>query len=196
MDFHALVSGARTCRRYHGERRLEEGTLPWLVDCARLSPCGGNMQSLRFLAVSSPEKCERFYPALAWAAYLKDWPGPVEAERPTGYVVILVPLSKEDRTPPNTMIDVGIAAQSMQLAAWSRGIGACMFRSFSSKSIAEVLPVPEDYEVAMVLAFGHALEERRLVPVGEDESIRYYRDASGVHYVPKRALKEVLLGEF
>ena len=196
MDFHDLTLGARTCRRYQGNRRLEEGTLGWLVDCARLSPSAGNMQPLRYLAVSSPEKCREFYPALAWAAYLKEWPGPEEAERPTGYIVILMLKTAGDKIPPNTMIDVGIAAQSIQLAAWSKGIGACMFRSFSSKAIAEALPVPDDYEIALVISLGYALEERRIAPVGQDESIRYYRDEKGVHFVPKRDLKDLLLGEF
>ena len=36
-------------------------------------------------------------------------------------------------------------------------------------------------------------EEVVLVPVKEDGDVRYYRDENQVHYVPKRALEEILL---
>ena len=198
MDFLDLVSRARTCRRYQGTRELEPGTLPWLVNCARLGPSAANLQPLRYLAVSSPEKRREFYPALAWAAYLKDWPGPDEGERPTGYIVLLAPSGKDGKIGHHTWMDVGIAAQNMQLAAWSKGIGACMFGAFNKRLIAETLPLPDGYEVVLVMAFGFALEERRIVPLAQPEDeggLRYYREPSGLHCVPKRALGDVLLGE-
>jgi len=32
-----------------------------------------------------------------------------------------------------------------------------------------------------------------LTEVGPDGSIRYWRDEAGVHYVPKRALEEIII---
>ena len=53
-DFQELVEGARTYRRYSGES-VSEDVLCELVDAARLSPCGNNMQLLRFRVVSADD---------------------------------------------------------------------------------------------------------------------------------------------
>lgn len=60
-----------------------------LAELAHLTPCGANAQRLRFHVVSDAEDCARVFDELAWAGALKDWPGPAEGERPTGYIAIL-----------------------------------------------------------------------------------------------------------
>ena len=52
---------------------------------------------------------------------------------------------------------------------------------------------PQRYSLALVLALGKPKEEVRMVPVGEDGSTNYYRDENQVHYVPKRALEDILV---
>ncbi len=195
MDFLKLVTEARTCRRFDASRELEPGFLTWLVDCARLSPSAGNAQVLRYATVQTPGKRPAMYDCLVWAAALKDWDGPIESERPTGYIVFFGP-SENGKLGTNTCIDVGIMGQTMQLAAASKGVVACMFRGFKPKNIAALLPVPEGYETALVVALGYPVEERRIVSLPADGSVKYYRDDKGVHYVPKRALKDILIGEF
>lgn len=194
MDFHKLMTEARTCRRYEA-RELEPGMLRWLVECARIMPCTANAQVLRYLTVQDPQKRAGVFDALGWAGYLKTWK-PEENERPTGYIVFLAPAGEDGKIPYNTYIDMGIAGQTIQLAAWTRGVGACMFRTYNPKKIGAAISLPEGYEIVLVMAFGYPLEERRIVSVPADGSIRYYRDDKGVHYVPKRELKDVLLGEF
>ena len=195
MDFHKLVTEARSCRRFDASRELEPGFLRWLVDCVRICPCTANAQVMRYMTVQAPDKRAAMYDSLVWAAMLKDWDGPAESERPTGYVVFFGP-TENGKLNTNTCIDIGIMGQTMQLAASSKGVDVCMFRSFKAKNIAEFLPTPEGYEVALVVAFGYGVEERRLAPVAADGSTKYYRDENGVHYVPKRALADVLLGEY
>ena len=194
MDFYKLMTEARTCRRYEA-REFEPGMLRWLVDCARIMPCTANAQVLRYLIVQNPLKRPGIFDALGWAAYFKTWK-PEEKERPAGYIVLLAQPGEDGKIPNNTYIDLGIAGQTIQLAAWTRGVGSCMFRNYNPKKIGEVIDIPSGYEIALVMAFGYPLEERRIVPVPADGSIRYYRDDKGVHYVPKRELKDVLLGEF
>lgn len=190
MDFLDLTSKARTCRRFKEAEDLPEGTLEWLVNCARVTPNGGNKQSLRFAAVGNPAVCEALFPALKWAGYLTEWNGPEAGERPSGYIVIMADAGKRDHI---VSIDMGIAAQTMQLAASSRGVGCCIFMSFDPQKVRGVLEIPDALDPVLVLAFGMEKEERRIVPVPADGSIRYWRDENGVHYVPKRSLEEVLL---
>ena len=87
--FDALVRRARTCRRFDESMRVPREFLLELAELAHLAPCGANAQRLRFHVVSGSEDCARVFDELAWAGALKDWPGPAEGERPTGYIAIL-----------------------------------------------------------------------------------------------------------
>ncbi len=192
MNVPELVTAARTCRRFRQEEGLPGSTLEWLVNCARLTPCAGNAQVLRYAAAVSPKACADLFPALKWAALLKDWDGPVEGERPTGYIVILEPAGGQ-RGRLN-MVDCGIAAQTMQLAAQSRGIGTCMLLSFNHDLARQVLDIPADYDPLMVLAFGMQKEVRVVETAdGGPTETHYWRDEAAVHHVPKLALDRVLI---
>ena len=90
-------------------------------------------------------------------------------------------------------IDAGIAAQTIQLAAYTRDLGCCIFLSFDPRKIREVLGIPENLEPLLVLALGFQKEVRRVETVGADGSVKYWRDAQGVHHVPKRPLEDLLI---
>ena len=189
MDFLQLVSEARTCRRFVQDTRIRQDDLNWLMEGVRCAPCGRNAQVLRYILVSSPEKCAELFVHMRWAGALKDWDGPVEGERPTAYVAILSP--KESTA--IMQMDVGIVGQTIQLAAHTKGIGCCMHASFEKPACMKLLRVPEDMQIALILALGVAKEERRLAPMPASGEFAYWRDAQGVHHVPKRAVSELVL---
>ena len=94
----------------------------------------------------------------------------------------------------NKQWDDGIAAQTIMLSAVEKGFGGCMIGSCRRDDIARALHIDtEAYSIDLVLALGKPKEEVVIVPVGEDGSTTYYRDANGVHYVPKRNLEDVML---
>src|SRR5512134_135461 len=111
MDFKDLVLRNRSYRRFDEAHRVDVKTLESLVDLARLSPSGGNRQPLKYILYTRPEECDRVFPYLAWAGYLREWPGPEKGERPSAYIIILGDKTVSD----NFGIDHGIAAQSIML---------------------------------------------------------------------------------
>ncbi len=185
-----LVLKNRSYRRFHEEERIGMETLRQLVDLARLSSSGANLQSLKYMLSTEPELNGRIFATLGWAGYLKEWDGPVEGERPSAYIVMLF----DSAIAKSCFWDHGIAAQSIMLGAVEQGLGGCMFGNVDRDELRRVLGLEERYEILMVLALGKPKEEVRLVPLGPDGDIRYYRDADGVHYVPKRSLEEIILG--
>lgn len=189
MDFKQLACAARTCRRFVEGQRLGQENMEWLVECARVAPCARNAQVLRYAVAHSTAACEAVFPHTRWAGALKDWGGPFPGERPTGYIAILMPKGAGKLV----HMDVGIAAQSIQLAAHTRGWGCCMHASFDQAKCAAALQVPEDMEIGLVLGLGVALETCVLESMPADGSFAYWRDAEQVHHVPKRSLEEVLL---
>ncbi|HPI93463.1 MAG TPA: nitroreductase family protein [Deltaproteobacteria bacterium] len=187
-----LVVKNRSYRRFHEDHCINAEELRGLVDLARLSATGGNMQPLKFFISSDPASNARIFPCLAWAAYLKDWPGPVEGERPSAYIVIL----GDTRIATNYWCNHGIAAQSILLGAVEKGLGGCMIAAVNKKKLADALGMPGRYEVLLVIALGMPAEEVRIEPVGPDGDIRYWRDEKGVHHVPKRPLDEIVIERF
>lgn len=184
-----LVEKNRSYRRFDQSHSIDEGTLRELVDLARLTPSSANLQPLKYALSSDPERNERIFGQLAWAGYLKDWPGPAEGERPSAYITILrdTAISRADSC------DHGIAAQTILLGAAEKGLGGCMIGSLKKAELAKVLGLADHLEILLVLALGKPIEEVELVPVGDDGDIKYWRDGQGVHRVPKRSLEEIIL---
>lgn len=125
MDFLELVTGGPgACRRFREAEGMPAGMLDWLIACARVTPCGGNAQALRFAVAESPGSLRRRFPGVEMGGMLTDWDGPEAGERPTGYVAILGEAGTRAKL---NAIDAGIAAQTHQLAAYTRGPPAAAF---------------------------------------------------------------------
>jgi nitroreductase len=184
-----LVRQNRSCRRFYQDQPVFRETLLWLVNLARLSASAANLQPLKYALSWEPEKNAAIFATLAWAGYLKDWPGPAEGERPAAYLVIL----GDRNIAANVGCDHGIAAQSILLGARGQGLGGCMIGSIKRDQLRQILALPERYDILLVIALGRPKEEVVLTEVGPDGDIKYWRDEKGVHYVPKRRLDEIII---
>lgn len=185
-----LVQKSRSVRRFYQDVAIEMDTLREMVDLARLSPSGANLQSLKYYLSNEPEKNARIFQHLAWAGYLKEWSGPEEGERPSGYIIIL-----GDTTISKSFgCDHGIAAQSIMLGAAEKGLGGCLIGSVKRAELTAELNIPPQYEILLVLALGKPKETVVVEPMGSDGSVRYWRDEQQVHHVPKRSLDDIILG--
>jgi len=189
MKLKELFLKNRSYRRFYQDVPVEMETLRELVDLARLSASGANRQPLKFLLSCDPEKNALVFPQLGWAAYLKDWPGPVEGERPSAYIIILGDRKIKESFGP----DHGIAAQSILLGATERGLGGCIIATIRKEKLSQALSIPDQYEILLVLALGKPKEIVKIEPVGPDGNIKYWRDEEGTHHVPKRSLDEIIL---
>ncbi len=185
-----LILKNRSYRRFYEDVAIAPETLRELVDLARLSASGSNLQPLKFVLSCDPQKNAQIFSCLAWAAYLKDWPGPVEGERPSAYIVIL----GDTQISQSFGVNHGIAAQSILLGATDKGLGGCMIASIKKPELAQALNIPSRYEILLVLALGKPKETVILETVGPDRDIKYWRDDEGRHHVPKRTLEEIIIG--
>lgn len=189
MELRELVLKTRSYRRFYEDVPVPRETLRELVDLARQTASAANRQPLKYWLSWEREMNQRIFPCLAWAAYLKDWGGPAEGERPSAYIIIL----GDTEIAKDFNLDPGIAAQTIMLGATERGFGWCMIASIRKEMLREALNIPERHQILLVLALGKPKEKVVLEPVGPAGDIKYYRDREGVHHVPKRSLDEVIL---
>ena len=184
-----LITKNRSYRRFDQQGIIEIDTLRELVDLARLSPSGANLQPLKYILSCDKPKNELIFPHLAWAGYLKDWPGPAEGEKPTAYIIIL----GDTNIRKSFGCDYGIAAQSILLGATEKGLGGCIIGSIERDQLRQAINIPSQYEILLAIALGKPTETVITEPTGPDQDIKYYRDKNNTHHVPKRPLDDIII---
>lgn len=187
-----LIRKNRSCRRFYQTHSVELDILRELVNLARLSASAANLQPLKYILCCKPDKNADIFPCLAWAAYLKNWPGPIEGERPSAYIIILGDFSISK----NFYCDHGIASQSILLGAREKGLAGCMIAAIDHKKLRKILNISSQFEILLVLAIGKPKEQVVIEEVRTDGNIKYWRDDSGIHYVPKRNLNDIILTHY
>ena len=183
-----LIVENRTYRRFFQEHTVERNDLEQLVELARCSASAANLQPLKYVLSNTAQTNDLIFFHLAWAGYLKDWPGPEEGERPAAYIVIL----GDTEVAKHFGCDYGIAAQSILLGATEKGLGGCMIGAIQKDGLREAIHLPERYEILLVLALGKPKEKVLIEPV-VDGNIKYWRDDQEIHHVPKRSLQELIV---
>ncbi|MCB2194874.1 MAG: nitroreductase family protein [Bacteroidetes bacterium] len=183
-----LVFKNRSYRRFYQDHKITVKDLKELVDLARLSASGRNLQPLKYFLSADEATNEKIFSTLAWAGYLKNWDGPEEGEKPAGYIVIL----GDTRLTKNYFCDHGIASQSILLGAVEKGLGGCIFASVQRTKLKELIALEDHFEILLVLAIGKPKEKVVIEQVTEGD-IKYYRDANLVHHVPKRNLDDIIV---
>ncbi len=179
MDAYKAIKERRSIRRYV-DKEVPEEVLKKCVNAGRLSPSGANLQPLKFIKIN--KKLEEVFEHTNWAGHL-DW-DPSKEEMPMAYIAIL---KKEDL---GLDMDAGIAAQSICITALNQGLGSCILGAIDRDGLNKLLPVPDDYEIKLMVALGYPKEEPSIV---ESEGGLEYFLEEGELQVPKRPLNEVMI---
>ena len=90
-------------------------------------------------------------------------------------------------------MDVGIAAESMTLAALEMGIGSCMMGAIDRAEIKKEFDLPEHLALALVLALGYPAQKPVAVEMSDPAKYNYWLTEEGVLTVPKRPLHEIIV---
>ena len=184
-----LLVKTRSYRRFDESVKISQAVLRDLIDATRYCPSAANRQPLKYRLVFEENETAQVFDCLKFAAYLSDWSGPAEGERPTAYVVVL----GDENVSKFSEVDAGIAMQTILLRATELGFGGCILASVQREKLREVLALDERFHIGYVIALGKPAETCVIEPLGKDGDIKYYRDADGVHHVPKRNLDDLLV---
>ena len=153
-----------------------------LLDLALLSPTSFNIQNWRFVVVSDPEQKKKLR-AAAWGQEqvetaqlvlcgdVKSWQKAPERywrNAPAEVQQQLVPMigqfnenSGERVQRDEVMRNCGIAAQTLMLAAKAMGYDSCPMIGFDAEQIAQLINLPEDHAIGMLLVIGKAAQPAR-----------------------------------
>ena len=187
-----LIYKNRSYRRFHQDAAIGMETLRELVDLAGHSASAANRQPLKYILSCDAQTNAQIFENVGWAGYLPDWSGPEEGERPGAYIVIL----GDKDVAPQFSVDHGIACQSMLIGAVEKGLGGCIIGSINREKLAKALAVADHFEILLVLVLGKPKETVQVDYIDPDGDIKYWRDAEGVHHVPKRKLEDIIVKQY
>jgi len=187
-----LVEKNRSYRGFDESRSVSREELLELVDLTRYTASGFNMQPLKYLLICEKDEVEALLPRTKWGAALPQLKLPYPGKHPAAFIVICHDTSLAPNA-DSAHMDVGIVAQTMMLGAVERGLGGCMIQNFKPGEVKAALGLAEHLVPKLVLGIGKPDEEIHIVGVGENGSMKYYRDENDVHYVPKRDLKDLVI---
>jgi len=179
MDTKTAIIERRSVKHYDPNHSMSETEIRELLELALLSPTSFNMQNWRFVVVTDPAKREALK-AAAWnQAQVTDasitillcarMDAHADGERywvnaPQPAQDVLVPMlkgyyeGKANLQHDEAMRSIGIASQTLMLAAKSMGYDSCPMVGFDFEKAAEIIQLPENHVIGMMLTVGKALK--------------------------------------
>jgi nitroreductase len=165
MDIFEAVRSRRSIRRFL-DKPVEADKIEALLDAVRLSPSWANMQCWSFIVVSDRESRERISALTHVESFFK----------PLGYKanpamkgiaeapVVIVACADPGRSgnlwgQQYYMADVGIASQTLMLAARGLGLGTVFVGVFDDEGIHQLLGVPAAIRIVGLFPVGYPRDE-------------------------------------
>lgn len=149
MEFKEVVKSRYSCKKYSA-RQVEPEKLQAILEAGRLAPTAKNLQEQHVYVLQSADALAKI-----------DAVTPCRYGAPTVLVVAFD--SSNVFTYPGGKRDSGaedsaIVATHMILAAADEGIDSCWVNFFDPEKLSEILGLPENEEVLMVMDLGYASE--------------------------------------
>lgn len=185
MSVYELILKRRTIRKFEN-KPVEKEKLMKMINAARLAPSGANLQPLKFIAVVTPQLCDKVFSLTKYGGYLKDGT-PKDGEKPMAYIVVLI---DENIRKGGAGEDAGAAIENLILTALEEGIAACWVANVNREELRKVLDIKEGLAINSVIALGYPAQESEEAPFEGD--VKYYLDDEGKLHVPKRSMEEIL----
>ena len=192
MTVYETILKRRSIRRFTN-KAVPDAVLEKCIDAARLAPSGRNQQLCEYIVINDAQVLPGIFENIGGSAKLSpDKGGPTPAQTAKAYTIVLINKAKEgDSTRRRvTLYDVGMAAENIILTALEQGIGGCPILMFNEKDLKLILEIPDDYDIALVIAMGYP-DESPVVEVAAD-SLNVYVDDKGLRHVPKRKLADII----
>jgi nitroreductase len=180
METITAIKERRSVKHYDPNHEMSEAEINALLELALLSPTSFNMQNWRFVVVTDPEKRAAIQ-AAAWnqaqvteASITILLCAKLNAYEEAGRYWVHAPQPVQDMLVPmiapfyqnstelqrdEAMRSIGIAAQTLMLTAKSMGYDSCPMIGFDPEKVAEIIDLPENHVIGMMLTVGKALKD-------------------------------------
>lgn len=161
MDFLALVRARQSDRKFDTSRVVEASKLDAILEAARLAPSACNAQPWHIILVDDPTlsiEVGKAAAGLGMNKFAKDAPVHLLIiEESANFTSFLGTKIKNKYFP---LMDIGILASHITLAAESVGLGSCIMGWFDENKIKALLEIPKKKRVLLDIAIGYSISEK------------------------------------
>ena len=183
LDTISAIEQRRSVKHFDPNFVMPEADERKLMELALLSPTSFNMQNWRFVLVEDPEKRQQIKAASWNQAQVTDasltillcadlqahdrQPQRYWENAPKEVQDVLVPMIPKFYTDnahlqrDEAMRSVGLAGQTIMLAAKAMGYDSCPLIGFDPRKVADIINLPYDHVIGMMIVVGKALEPAR-----------------------------------
>ncbi|MCO6048051.1 nitroreductase family protein [Aeoliella sp. ICT_H6.2] len=184
MDTISAITQRRSVKKYDTSATMPEEDVQHLLDLALLSPTSFNIQNWRFVVVRDPElrkqlrtaawnqaQVEEAHMVIVICGDIRAWAKSPERywrnvpEETRNVLVPMIGNYYENAGPQvqrdEVMRSGAIAAQTLMLAAKAMGYDSNPMIGFDPQQVADLIKLPEDHEIVMMVVIGKAAEKAR-----------------------------------
>ena len=180
-QFQQLVVNRQSDRAYK-TAPVEKEKINRILEAARLAPSACNAQPWKFIVVDNPEIKSKLADTtsskmLGINHFTKQAPVHIViVMEEANFTSNLGSLVKRKHFP---LIDIGIAAEHICLAAAAEGLGSCMIGWFDEAAVKKLLSIPKSKRPILIITIGYPendiRREKRRKPIEEIVSFNAYK---------------------
>lgn len=139
------IASRRVIRRF-ADRPLDDAHLGRILHAGRRANSSKNQQRWAFIVCRDRARLRELAAVGPWAGHL--------AGAAVG-IALVTPDPARSAAPLSVMFDLGMAADSMMLAAWELGIGSVPATVYRHDLARDLLGYPDDHHCEFLLSFGY-----------------------------------------
>jgi len=137
VEFSKVIASRRAIRAYKSIP-VEEEKLQKLYKALQLAPSGNNRQPFKFIFVKDEEKRKLIAEKACSQEFVRQAP------------ILMVACCEKGES-----FNAAIAVDHMILAATDEGLGTCWVAWFEKDVIREILDIPSDYDIPIIVPIGY-----------------------------------------
>lgn len=175
MELDRCISGRRSIRKYK-DTAIPKEVIDKILRAGTMAPSGMNAQPWNFVVIENKDTIGDLSKKVKSLLINGPWPEEMkkgfQSDKDVIFygapLLVLISVPKNEQMRSVNLLDCGLAAQNMFLAAYEEGLGSCFigFASFlnqNPKALAGV-GIPEGYELMAPLIFGYPAESTSSKP--------------------------------
>ena len=175
MDFLQLAMSRQSDRTYDKERPVEPEKLERILETGRLAPSACNAQPWKMVVITDQELAQKVGKAAAGLGmnkFAKDAPVHILVVEESANITSLLGGKLKNKHFP--LIDIGILAAHIVLAAESEGLGSCILGWLDEKEIKRLTGIPDSKRLLLDIIIGYPAKEKRKKIRKEKEKVVSY----------------------
>lgn len=155
MKFDEILNKRQSCRSY-STKPVEKEKLISLIEAAKSAPSACNSQPVKYVVVNDNDTVEKMPELMEFNKFTKD----VRA-----FIVVCETKAKLMKRATcdsqfYAQMDIGLAVANITLKATEQGLSTCIMGCFDDKGLKELLSIPEETVIRLVISVGYSKDEK------------------------------------